>query len=1840
MKKYILMPRLQLLLLLAIFSFFFSACNKKSSKESNFNIYNEYITVFPERLISSSEKIQYQLKKIPNTTKINADVISVHPNVRGKISLKDNVLIFDPLESLENDKEYTVTLHLDKLYNNVHKNLKDFIVKFKTKKLVYNVSFEPVKVYNKDWYFVEGMLTVSDLIDSKMLSGLIKANYKGKSKDIKFETIGGYISKAYFKIDSLKRFDDDELLKVSWDGSQLKSTTTGEKELSITGKNNFKVLNVEVINGDNQHIEISFSDAIDKEQNLEGLIQFINTQKRKFTYKINKNTIYVFPSTEFKNTVEIEVFKGVKNGQGFKLKQNFIKKVYFEQIKPSVSFINSGIILPDSDNLKINFKAVNLRAVDATIYKIYEDNILQFLQNNNLNNNGNIRYVGRPLARYTVNLENKGLDLSKENAFAFNLTDFIKVDNGAMYRIEFSYLKEYSNYSCNGDIKNHTIVFGKKEVDTKKYDTNTFYYDNYQYGEYIWRDRDNPCTSSYFYNKKISTNILATNLGAIVKKSNNNKIFVAVTDILTTKPVSNAKVTLYNLQQQPITELVTNENGIVEIKGEYKAFFATIQKENNTIYIKLNEGNSLSMSKFDVSGVKLQKGLKGYIYGERGVWRPGDQLFLTFVLNDKENPIPQGHPITFELINPRGKIINRIVLQKNNSNLYAYSPKTEKEAITGIWKVKVKVGGANFYKNLKIETIKPNRLKIKMKLNNEIIKSNSSIIGNIKVNWLHGAIAKNLKFDITGKFTQSNTSFPKFTQYNFDDITKKIKTEEFKVLRGSLNNDGTSSFSVKPQLDNKAPGMLKASFISKVYENGGGFSTDVFSQKISPYKSYAGLLEAKEKQSRNYLFTDKKYTFNVAAVNENGNGIANDIEVKIYKLTWRWWWSSSENGLSNYDGTRHHLPFKTLSLKTNGSGKATFDLEIGESDWGRYLVKVIDKSSNHVTSSIVYFDWPSWYGDKKRNQDKTDATMLVFTSDKESYEINEIANLKFPSSEAGRALITIENGTEVLDHFWIETKAKQTAFSFPILENYTPNIFVNISLLQKHNQSINDLPIRMYGVIPIMVNDPSKNIVPQIELPYELRPETTAIIKVSEKEGRSMNYTIAVVDEGLLDLTRFKTPNPYKTFYARQSLGVKTWDVFDDVIGAYGGKVNQILSIGGDESEAGSKNKKANRFKPMVTYLGPFKLDKKGIGKHEIKIPKYIGSVRVMVIATDPDKEAYGSAEKSVYVRKPLMVLASLPRKITPQETVTLPVTIFAMKPSIKNVKVKVLPNESYSIIGNNSELISFKEPDEKMAYFTLKVNDFKGVGKVQVEATSGKEKANYEVEIDVLNPNPVTTEVKDFVLKDREEKEIILNSFGTTDTNTITIELSSLPPINFTERLDYLIKYPHGCVEQITSSAFPQLYFSDIFDLSLDKKEKIERNVKAAIQKLSNFQLLNGGFSYWKGNKRADYWGTSYVGHFLIEAAKKGYVLPIGFKNKWIHFQKEQSRKWRNNKDYANDDLSQAYRLYTLSLANSPDLASMNRLKEANDISNEAKLRLATSYALIGKHSIASSIITKNSKEKPNQNFYKNYGSKIRNEAMALETYMLLGDGFQEGKLVKKIVKALSSDIWMSTQTTAYSLFVISNYILKNKGNQGGIVVNYSLNGVSEEVNTSKSLFNKEIAIERKKNTISILNKGENTLYVRFLNKGVLPVGEEKAFKRNLKIDISYRTKNGERINPEEISQGTNFVAELTVKNETNFNINNVALTQYIPSGWEIINTRFTDFGNHTVSSKVNFTDIRDARVSHYFSLKEFEIKTFRVLLNASYLGNYYLPGAQVEAMYDNDFTTRVKGKWVKVIK
>jgi len=1100
---------------------------------------------------------------------------------------------------------------------------------------------------------------------------------------------------------------------------------------------------------------------------------------------------------------------------------------------------------------------------------------------------------------------------------------------------------------------------------------------------------------------------LASDIGVTIKKGTNNSYFVAVNDILNTDPIAGAKVTFYNFQQQPIGNVVTNVEGTSIFDAEKLAYFAIVENNGQKSYVKLNDGNVLSVSKFNVSGARLQKGIKGFLFGERGVWRPGDQIFLSFLLNDNANKLPSKHPVKMELLDPYNKVVFREVKTNGLNNYYHFNLKTNENAPTGNWLAKVTVGGASFTKSIKIETIKPNRLKIKPEFGQKVLSSRNPISGSLEVKWLHGAIAKNLKADITAKFNVTQTKFKQFPAYVFDDPTRAFSTEEQRVFDGRLNSEGEVDFNMKVQLGSKAPGMLNAAFVTKVYENGGDFSTDVFVKPYSPYQTYLGLNTPKGDKRRGMLLTDTKHKFEVVSVDEKGNPRATkNLKVTIHKVNWRWWWDTSADNLSSFSSSNYRERVFEKTIETNASGKGTFDFELKYPNWGRYLVRVEDPNGGHAAGKTIYIDWPGWAG-KSRKNDPSAATMLVFSSDKETYNVGETAKITFPSSEGGRALVTIENGSEVIESLWVETAQGETKFDLPIDELYTPNIFIHISLLQPHGTTLNDSPIRLYGVAPIAVENPETKLSPKLTMPEVLRPEETISLKVSEEKGKAMTYSIAMVDEGLLDLTRFKTPNPWNTFYAREALGVKTWDIYDDVIGAFGGRIDQVFSIGGDGELAGAKNKKANRFEPMVKYLGPFELKAGQTKTHEVKIPKYVGSVRTMLVAGDNSKEAYGATEKTTPVRKPLMVLASLPRKITPGEKVTLPITVFAMEEKVKNVTVRLKKDRSFTIVGDASQTISFAQPDEKMVYFNLNVSDFKGIGKVIVEAFGNGEKASFEIPIDVVNPNPVTSEMQNIVLDANGSQTLNFETFGVSGSNSAQVELSTLPPMNFNGRMKYLIRYPHGCVEQTTSAAFPQLFLTHIFDLDNTQKKKIQLHVENAISRLGNYQLPNGGFSYWPGQGRANDWGTSYAGHFLLEAEKKGYVLPIGFKSSWINYQQQIAKQWRAGASQS--DLAQAYRLYTLALSGNADIASMNRLREKHDLSNESKFRLAASYALVGQSKVAEGLLSNTSMDfNTDRHNYYTYGSAVRNRAMALETFILMKDKVKARKMAESVAQRL----------------------------------------------------------------------------------------------------------------------------------------------------------------------------------------------------------------------------------------
>jgi len=193
------------------------------------------------------------------------------------------------------------------------------------------------------------------------------------------------------------------------------------------------------------------------------------------------------------------------------------------------------------------------------------------------------------------------------------------------------------------------------------------------------------------------------------------------------------------------------------------------KKDEQRGYLKLIDGSALSLSMFDVAGEVVQKGIKGCIYGERGVWRPGDSLYLTFVLEDKNKILPVNHPVIFELSNPKGQLYKRMIKTTSLNGFYDFRTATDANSLTGNWLAKVKVGGAEFTKTIKIETVKPNHLKINLSFGAPFLTKNSTKKAVLESRWLHGAIAKKLDADVTLTLTKSATSFSKFSAFEFDD---------------------------------------------------------------------------------------------------------------------------------------------------------------------------------------------------------------------------------------------------------------------------------------------------------------------------------------------------------------------------------------------------------------------------------------------------------------------------------------------------------------------------------------------------------------------------------------------------------------------------------------------------------------------------------------------------------------------------------------------------------------------------------------------------------------------------------------------------------------------------------------------------------------------------------------------------------------------------------------------------------------------------------------------------------------------------------------------------------------
>ena len=1865
-----------------------SACSKKSKPATEQELfqtpneaYKNYISAYSSGLISRADPILIRFSSdLANKDQIgqmaDIELLSFEPAVKGKLFWENAATLrFEAEESWPQKQIFRGTLELKKLFNKLPDSLENFQFAFKA--LPQNFEISSHRIYIPDpnqahLLELEGTVYTADVASPEDVQQLLAVDYPGQEN---LELVWKHLADQrthHFTVKKiqLKKGGEDGELFLRWDGKALGLDKIGVDTIKMPSEL-FKVMQVKVLDDESgyPYFALQFSQPIAqysqpivpnvdqpiisnslRELDYISIFQDDVEVSRRFDIFAEKNELKCIPRNKsISGDFKLVLNEDLRSFSGDKLKGQQEFKATLQSAQPAVRLLGEGNILPDNEGLLFPFEAINLKAVDIQIIKLYENNVVQFLRDNDIYDNY-LRYMGRVIVQKRVSLQDLAPNANPNEwtRYAIALDELIKQEPGAIYQVAIAFRKEYQAFGCGASAAlglESTLPLYREDEESQELIS---FFDRSEFYNYSYRQRNDPCSDSYYNtNRFVRRNLLASNVGIIAKRGPNREILLALADLRTTDPIGNAKIKIYDRFQQLMAELQTDKDGFAKTTTKYEPAVVVAEYNNQKGYLRMNQGGNLSLSRFEVGGSRIKnvKGLKGSIYGERGVWRPGDSLFLTVVLESKEEALPMQYPLKLQLRNPQGQVVYSRIKGEHLNGVYSFKTKTEDNAPTGNWSAEVEAGGLTFSKRIMIETVKPNRLKINLDFGKEeLLAEDRQLKADLKVKWLHGAPAAKIRSKVQMSLSPMATNFENYKTFVFDDPSRlNYDGNPFTIFNASLNEQGFAQLQGEIKLEALPAGKLRAGFNVRAFESGGDFSVDNFSMPFSPFTAYVGIEIPKDDSERKTLKVNDGNKIDIVVVNEQGQPLANrKVKVGLYRLDWRWWWDNDSENLSRFSSSYHKGAISTIELTTDAQGKAVY--QVTPEEWGRYLVRVTEESSGHCTGDFFYAGSP-W--DDSDFGNRSAASMLAFSSDKDVYAPGEEVVIQLPAGKTGRALLSLENGKKILEHRWIKIQDTPKGIQevrFKVDRKMSPTIYAHISLIQPHQNTLNDLAIRSYGVIPIRVEDPETRLEPKLEMPSKLQPNSTVSIKVQEAKGRPMTYTIAMVDEGLLDLTRFKTPNLWPEFYKKEALGIKTWDLYGQVLGAFGQQLDRIITVGGGSGIDPAQAKKANRFKPMVRYLGPFELKAGAKAEHQIKIPNYIGSVRTMLVAAQD--AAYGHAEKTTPVRKDLMTLASLPRVLSPKERLALPVTVFAMEDDIKEVEVSLTTNELLQIKGEKSKKLRFDQIGEQMLSFDIEAAEGLGVAKIKIIAKSAGKTATYELEVQVRNPNPRISKTYAAILQAGESWEQALARIGMPGTNRASLELSRIPALNLQKRLDYLKRYPYGCVEQTVSAVFAQLYLGSLMPLSKKESAEVEKNIKAAINRLARFQTATGGFAYWPGGSEASEWGSSYAGHFLVAAKKAGYLVPQAMLDNWAKYQRSMSRIWRMPRgqqlnQQSNSPLMQAYRLYTLALAGKAELAAMNLLRNQPLLTTNAKWRLAAAYTLTGNNRLAKDMVKNLPQEVGNyREMSYTYGSDLRDEAMILETLNRLGQKTQSARVLQQLAKKLSSDRWYSTQSTAYALLAAADFVKQQKGGaQAKNSYSFSFAQLNENAALEQApIFETELPVGSQSETLKVSNTGGAPLFVQVLLEGQALQNETEEISNDLKLTVKYQDLEGNKLDIKQIKQGTDFMAIVEVANPgQRGRYEELALEQIFPAGWEILSNRM-NAALGAGDSRADYQDIRDDRVYSFFDLGAGQKMTFKIYLNAAYKGRFYLPHQSCEAMYDHSIFANKAGGWVEV--
>lgn len=1543
--------------------------------------------------------------------------------------------------------------------------------------------------------------------------------------------------------------------------------------------------------GSNGTIYIRTSQQIPLD-NLTGFVSFNPAVK----YKVEQTDDgFSLSSEDFdaEKSYTLTLKKGLKGRIGGTLKEQSDHNVAFGQMEPAISFANpKAVYLSGKGSQNIEVKITNMAKVKVMISKVYESNLLTAL-----------RYGYYPK-------DNQNDDEYYYGDTELDLGDVIyekEIETRTLSKIGNSRLFKFSPTDKLADFKG-------------------IYHIKIRSIEDYW------ISDSRF--------ISMSDLGLIAKEGK-DKIVVFTNSIKTAEPSGGVNVIAYGSNNQVLGNGTTNQDGVAEIvytRKEFKGFRPAmiIAKTADDFNYLPFSNTAVNISRFDVGGKRSNStGLDAFIYGERDIYRPGEKINFSVILRDRQWNSPGEIPVVLKFLQPNGKELKTFRKSLNSQGSLEASVDIAVSAITGSYSLEVYTSNEVLLStsSFRVEEFVPDRIKVSAKLDKPFLLPGQSAQMTINAQNFFGPPAANRNYEYEVQLRQKPYYSTKYNQYNFGIENTMISFE--KVLEeGRTDESGSAIKTYSVPVSFKNSGLLQANFYATVFDETGrpvsrSTSTDIYTQDVFFGIGNDGFW---------YQPLNQPVRFPLIALNKDDKIQNATANIKVIKQEYRTVLSKSGQYF-RYESQKDDRVVAEQNLSV--SGDKTVYSYIPRSP-GNYEIRVsIPGTSSYIRQT--FYSYGYWGGDNSSFEVNTEGSIDI-SLDKNSYQTGETVKALFKAPFNGRLLVTLETD-KVVSYQYVNVEKRTASVDLKLGTEHLPNAYVTATLFKPHD--VSDIPLTVaHGFQNIKVEEKGRKMEVAVVAPKSVRSRTHQKLTVKAAPGSLV--TLAAVDNGVLQVSDFQTPDPYAFFYAQRALEVGAYDLYPLLFPELRAKLSSTGGDGDLEMSKRTNPMPAKRVKIVSYWSGIKQANGNGEANFEFDIPQFSGEVRLMAVAYSNEK--FGHASSVITVADPIVLSTALPRFLSPKDTVIVPVTITNTTNKQGSATARITVSGPMQVVGSNSQSVSLNANAEARAEFRVLATAAISTGKIGIEVNSMGEKFTEETEIGVRPAAPLQIETGSGIIGGNDAAKIAIrnNNFlpGSSDYKLV---VGRSPALELGKQLSYLIQYPYGCTEQTISAAFPQLYFDDLTEQVRGKgvRSPANYNVTEAIRKIKLRQLYNGAITLWDGQGTEDWWSSIYAAHFLLEVQKAGFEVEKPVVDPLLNYINNRLRNRETILYYYNQKEQKkiapkevAYSLYVLALAAKPNIAVMNYYK-ANPqlLSLDSKYLLSVSYAIAGdkqkfKEILPASFTGEQSVAQSGGSFY----SGIRDEAIALSALLDVDPtNAQIGVMAKHVAEQLKQRSWYSTQECAFSFLSLGK--IARAANTATVTAEIKVNG-----KTIASVKDGNIKLDAKQlggTNIDIVTKGEGRLYYYWQSEGISSTGEFKEEDSYLKVRKRFFDRNGKALTGNSFKQNDLIIVQISLEKSYSGQVDNIVITDLLPAGFEIENPRTKEIPGMDWIKDANSPtaiDVRDDRINLFVDLGAYK-QNYYYAVRAVSPGLYHMGPVSADAMYNGEYHSYNGARTIQIL-